>query len=160
MPCYTDLNINIKRETLIKNYSYCPRSYSSLHLALLLYSTFNLHLMISLVILSPCVHNLLFIKLKYNIHMSVHSCNLLMSSYILVQLQAESYILVSSAKTLQQHWTHSSRSLIKILNSISPSTLPCWMPLNTSAFIDQSFTLWLLCGMKSSIQLYTFPVIA
>lgn len=70
------------------------------------------------------------------------------------------YKLVSLAMALQQLWTHSSKSLIKIVNDAS--TLPCCTPLSTAAFADQSFprlTPWLLCDKKVSVRLYTFLMV-
>ena len=78
-----------------------------------------------------------------------------MSSCILVRLQAKSYILVSSTKTLQQIWTHSGKALVKIVKSIGPNTLPCGIPLCTS-LADQSFpTLTLGFFAMQSLQ-FTF----
>ena len=51
-----------------------------------------------------------------------------MYSCILVQLQAESYILVLSTNALQQLLAHSVKTLTKIVNGIGPSTLPCGIP--------------------------------
>ena len=71
-----------------------------------------------------------------------------MSSCILVQLHAKLYILLSSAKTLQQLSTHSGKSLIKLVNSTGPSTLP-WgyhslgQPLLTSPFPSLPFDFYL-----------------